>query len=313
VQETVKGVMFAIDPGSTAALQIVGLAFGLINRSIENYNSRLILAVEPSTRNSVVLNALRRFRQQVKEQKLRFSSRPDAEYALREYMRRCLPFAIESEINDLSTLGSQGVSPERATTIFEAPVSMQIVPATQPLKPEQAFGTRPERPTEIKTDKRILQVFTGAAFSEADVRELQEIICLPPEGFAGIGSKLKLGISLFEATPWNAALRFPNKVRDGKISPKEWEGISNEEFCDRSVYRNYYEKQSFSRPEEVTLFIVLLNEKTPNEPLQGTHDLSSEALRDKIRQVRALIAPNEFGTGGSDQLTPSLVSKLQAG
>ena len=127
LQGAVQGIMFAVDPGSTAALEIVGLAFGLIDRSLQNYNSRLLDLVEPSTRNSVVLNALRDFRRQMKEQKLQFGTRPDAEYALREYMRRCLPFAIEAQINDLSTLGSQGVSPSDATTIFEAPVALGLL------------------------------------------------------------------------------------------------------------------------------------------------------------------------------------------
>lgn len=123
VQGAVRGIMFAVDPGSTAAMEIVGLAFGLIDRSLQNYNSRLLDLVEPSTRNSVVLNALRDFRREIKDKRLQFGTRPDAEYALREYMRRCLPFAIEAQINDLSTLGSQGVSPREATTIFESPVA----------------------------------------------------------------------------------------------------------------------------------------------------------------------------------------------
>ena len=120
VQGATTTIMGLIDPGSAAAMQIVGQAFGLLRNSIENYHSRLLLEIEPSTRNSVVLTALRETRAQINA--VSVSSKPEAEYLLREYLRRCLPFAIESRINDLSTLGAQRISPDSAELIFEAPV-----------------------------------------------------------------------------------------------------------------------------------------------------------------------------------------------
>ncbi len=118
VSATTQAIIQIVSPGS-AAISIVGLAFGLLNQSIENYHSRLLLEIESSTINSVVLRARHDFRMAV--QNKAFSNRPDAEYALREYLKRCLPFAIETQINDLSTLGSRGIAASNDNTIFQAP------------------------------------------------------------------------------------------------------------------------------------------------------------------------------------------------
>ncbi len=311
IQSATTAIMGLIDPSSGAALSIVGQAFGLLNKSIENYHSRLLLEIESSTINSVVLNALHDFRKAVRGKY--FETRPEAEYALREYMRRCLPFAIESQINDLSTLGSQGRDVIGARTVFQEPVSQVIVPASEPLKPDQGFGTKPKRADPQKVDPRILSAFTGTGFVEADLRDLQEVLCLQPSGFGGVGPELKLGIKLFEATPWNPALGLPDKVKDGKISPKEWEDLSNEMFCDRGTYRNYFEKERYSDVNRMKNLITLLNEKAPTAPYAGDPSLSSAVLREKIKQVRLIVAPEEFGANSSDQLTPLFISKLQAG
>ena len=106
IKDVTIAVMGFIDPGSSKAIQIVGQAFGLLTRSIENYHSRLLLEIELSTINSVVLRAMGDFRQNFGRRSV--ASKPEAEYVLREYLRRCLPFAIETQINDLSTLGSRG-------------------------------------------------------------------------------------------------------------------------------------------------------------------------------------------------------------
>jgi len=118
-------IMALVNPDSAVPLQIVGQAFNLLSRSIENYNSRLLYEVESSTINSVVLRARSDFRQNI--QLKAFSTRPDAEHALREYMRRCMPYAIETQINNLSTLGSQGILPPQENTIYPPPVSGAII------------------------------------------------------------------------------------------------------------------------------------------------------------------------------------------
>jgi hypothetical protein len=128
VQNTTSAIIGFVAPGSTKALNVVLAAFGLLTKSIENYNSRLILDIESSTINSVVLRARNDFRQAFSGKTV--GNKPEAEYVLREYLRRCLPFAIETQINDLSTLGSRGIRADESNSIFEAPVDQRLLQDT---------------------------------------------------------------------------------------------------------------------------------------------------------------------------------------
>ena len=307
-EKTVSAIMFAIDPGSAAALQIVGQAFGLITKSINNYHSRLLLEIEPSTRNSVVLNALRDFRNQTRS--LRFSNRPDAEYALREYMRRCLPFAIESQINDLSTLGSQGVSPGSARTIFEAPVSFQrpvvVAPPREALKPSDHFGTKSERP-DFSMDSRLTKVFASNGYQEKDLIKLQRVFCVSESGFDQIGPQTLAGVVIFEATPWS----FARQIKDGKVSEAEWRILSNIPDCDTSTFKNFYERLRLDTNSEMKGFIAGLNDWLPDSPLEKTALLSSAEVRSKIAEARKLFKLSDMGGTAQEQVTADLLAELQ--
>jgi hypothetical protein len=140
VQNTTSAIIGFVAPGSTKALNVVLAAFGLLSKSIENYHSRLILDIESSTINSVVLRARNDFRQAASG--LEFASKPDAEYALREYLRRCLPFAIESQINDLSTLGSRGIRADESNSIFQAPIGSRLLRDTPKSSRDPIVRTR---------------------------------------------------------------------------------------------------------------------------------------------------------------------------
>jgi len=87
------------------ALAIVQAAFGLAENSLDNYYSRLILQVEKSTVHSLVLKRQTAFRQILykrnsNNQKLIDSVRtkPGAYFAIRGYLRLCLPSTIEGQI-----------------------------------------------------------------------------------------------------------------------------------------------------------------------------------------------------------------------
>ncbi len=299
VQETVKGVMFAIDPGSTAALQIVSLAFGLVNRSIENYNSRLIMAVEPSTRNSVVLNALRRFREQVRDEKLSFSSRPDAEYALREYMRRCLPFAIEAQINDLSTLGSQGISPESARTIFEAPVGLGTDFSAKVSSPLTPTDLKPDRPPRkfgqgavSDTEKRV---------SETELKSFQRILCVPDDGV--YGKITRANILLFQLVAGN---REQAKSSPGVLNKKDVNILRQQSPC-RASFKNYYEDKRISDPATIMEIAKALKKDFP----EIDENASISDLRPFIASKRKKLNLDN-GPGGffTDQITPELTNAI---
>ena len=81
-----------------AAMTIVGIGFGLAADTFTNVTSRLLLEVNQSTVQSVVLGHQTEFRLQAAKVLVR--SRPMAIYLLRNYLRICMPFSIETSINN---------------------------------------------------------------------------------------------------------------------------------------------------------------------------------------------------------------------
>jgi hypothetical protein len=93
----------AVDP--TKAIAVVGAAFGLAAHSFTNFNSRFIFEVEKSTVQSVVLTRQQKYRETLP---LNIDNRPAAIYALRQYLRLCMPMTIETQINTTVKLFERG-------------------------------------------------------------------------------------------------------------------------------------------------------------------------------------------------------------
>ena len=93
----------AADP--TKAIAIVGAAFGLAAHSFTNFNSRFLFEVEKSTVQSVVLTRQQKYRETLPQV---IDNRPAAIYALRQYLRLCMPMTIETQINTTVKLFERG-------------------------------------------------------------------------------------------------------------------------------------------------------------------------------------------------------------
>ncbi|MBP0111105.1 MULTISPECIES: hypothetical protein [Bradyrhizobium] len=93
----------AADP--TKAIAVVGAAFGLASHAFTNFNSRFIFEVEKSTVQSVVLTRQQKYRETLP---VVIDNRPAAIYALRQYLRLCMPMTIETQINTTVKLFERG-------------------------------------------------------------------------------------------------------------------------------------------------------------------------------------------------------------
>jgi hypothetical protein len=98
---TAIGILRAANVGSTP-ITIVGLAFGLAADTFTNVSSRLLLEVDHSTVQAVVLGNQADFR--AKNVNVAIDNRPAAIYLLRRYLRLCMPYAIEMSINSTITV-----------------------------------------------------------------------------------------------------------------------------------------------------------------------------------------------------------------
>lgn len=93
----------AADP--TKAIAVVGAAFGLAAHSFTNFNNRFLFEVEKSTVQSVVLTRQQQYREALPKL---IDNRPAAIYALRQYLRLCMPMTIETQINTTVKLFERG-------------------------------------------------------------------------------------------------------------------------------------------------------------------------------------------------------------
>lgn len=100
ISASTLGILDATSAG-VKAITITGIAFGLAANTFTNINSRL-LALEQSTVRALVLDTQQQFRQNNKG--IRIDNRPMAIYYLRNYLRICLPFSIETSVNNTVTV-----------------------------------------------------------------------------------------------------------------------------------------------------------------------------------------------------------------
>jgi hypothetical protein len=109
VRTATEAIMVATGATGPYPIGIVGAAFGLASRTFTNVNSRLVLELNHSTVQAVVLSRQRRYRMQLlgdpvtNTPAIAIVSRPAAIHALRSYLRLCMPFTIETEINTTIT------------------------------------------------------------------------------------------------------------------------------------------------------------------------------------------------------------------
>lgn len=183
------------DSDATKAINIVGQAFGLLAKSVENYNSRLLLEVESSTVNSIVIQERFRFRRET--QLLVYSSRPAAEYALRSYTRICLPFAIETQINDLSTLGSRREVQTSDTSIYQSPAVAPVL-GTSGLVATAKVNINPtgQRAPVAEGWANVSKIRIDLATAKA----IQSAVCLPAGDADGtFGPRTAAQLRIFES------------------------------------------------------------------------------------------------------------------
>ncbi|WP_156510634.1 hypothetical protein [Labrenzia sp. OB1] len=213
---------------SGAPLTIVAAGFGLVRQSVENYHSRLLLEIESSTINSVVLNEQRRFRGRLKTDKVIVDNKPAAEYVLRTYLRICLPFSIETSINNFSTLGSKGIAADNNNSIDWSPVVRSFESGDTFTPPDRVDSTYEEASKIFKNPD---------GYFKTDVIDIQKRICTDPDG--KVRNKTKVAILLTE----DLIHQGDTSKFDGKLDETEISTIRGwpEKECDHKKYYGYFE------------------------------------------------------------------------
>jgi len=159
----------AVDP--TKAIAVVGAAFGLAAHSFTNFNSRFIFEVEKSTVQSVVLTRQQKYRETLP---LNIDNRPAAIYALRQYLRLCMPMTIETQINTTVKLFERGGTAALNQSAAHPMIDARTVgTATTPM-------STPRRASIVSDAVRIGSFEQRLVASE--IMDFQRVVCLRPDG-----------------------------------------------------------------------------------------------------------------------------------
>jgi hypothetical protein len=303
VGSATAAIVGAVDPDNGVALQVLAASFNLITRSLENYNSRLLLEVDSSTINSVVLRARNDFRLNVRT--AQYETRPDAEFVLRSYLRLCLPFAIETNINNYTTLAAQGIPVDFNNSINTFPAQV-IGPTAGGVERQFRPG---DRPPVDPVPKSLPEAKTAweRSLLPGDLRTIQYYLCIkkPAPRF---GDETRAAISL-----WFEAKARPQEpgglnTRDGPTLLSE---ARSGKACDKTHYRNIYERIQLSDPAVEAKFIAALA-KIMKSAAEATSITTLKDARGLIQQ--ALIDHKEWQRQGfvPDEITPTMLKVVQA-
>ncbi|HZO47279.1 MAG TPA: hypothetical protein VFB68_15395 [Xanthobacteraceae bacterium] len=209
-----QAVMNATGAGA-AAITIVGIGFGLAADTFTNVNSRLLLEVNQSTVQSVVLGHQTEYRMQAAKVLVR--SRPMAIYLLRNYLRICMPFSIETSINNTVSVyhraGPDALRFEplstRAPQVAAATSSRVVVRSADPLPRQQKVQPKEQQQVALGPAERDL--------SRTFVANLQRALCVSePDGILGpSGSRTRRAIREFLAVRTQVPLGSASEIIRG--------------------------------------------------------------------------------------------------
>jgi len=297
------------------SLSIVAEAFGIASHTFNNLNSRLILEVNHSTVQSVVVNRRNEYR--IGMGATRIDNRPAAIHALRSYLNICMPFTIEMEINTTITAFQ-----------FGGPSALDRPPPNSPdtvrgsmaaVIPREQIS-RPKRP-ELKRDEELAKIFDNynpAVHDAAYLRRIQDSLCAPQNEFGKPGPVTMGLVRIFESAYRYRQGTAPAR-RNGKLDDDEISEIRSQGPCAGSIGRNYFERRTFTDDElgKRALSGLITNLKKyeagrdlqPNATLAEMRAAIGNVRNDtKVQPKLRLQLPKEL----SNQITDDLFSVLMS-
>lgn len=290
-------------------ITLAGLAFGLASNTFTNINSRLLLEVDKTTVQTLVLRRRNDFRVDLRGK--RISDRPSAIYALRSYLTICTPFAIETDIN-ATVMVFQQVGPgglENKPPLFNpsavgVPLTAATVTSTAP--------SRPKGKPDIEEFKAIFVNYNPNRDTAELVGSLARKLCVLDADIRNV-TKMGAAIQVYQLTrrlePANVDVKVTGKLTDADIAQ-----LNDSSRCDRTKFFNYYEASQFlpggiSNPD----MIPLLNRALPAAQRIAAGS-SADQVRTRLPDVRQAVTPAKLTLRGppfANQLTPDLIGTLQ--
>lgn len=242
-QDATRTILRASGVGAPS-IDIVAAAFGLARETFTNVNARLLIELDHSTVQMVVLRSQTRFRADVARLGV-IPNRPQAIYALRQYLRICMPFTIVNEINTtVTTFEAAGAN--ALALKDERPTVSAVAIAAEPIRPREVVR---ERVTIVKEPVDELAGYfeffeKPRKYSRAAAIAALKWICVDladkptPAQQAAAHLKIKIFQQSLPQQPGSSALT-------GVLTNPQVDKISSFKKCDSSKHKNAFEADRF--------------------------------------------------------------------
>jgi hypothetical protein len=307
IQVAAQNIM-GLAAASVKSINIVGLAFGFASNTFTNIQSGLLLEVDKSTVETVVIQNQNYYRQNLPGPGS-IASRATAIYVLRSYLRICTPFTIANQINTTVTLAHSGAGPGSPL------IDPSVVSSTGPVFTPASVVQLPPRAQPIPPDSDIAPFFIETKLTQADTNLALRGLCLDKNQMTGISRAdlLRSLIRIYEVTP--DPLTPP--AADLKISRNERQVIDLQPDC--GAAKNYWEKTEYANTltsgekANSAARIKSLTDLLSLSPAGGDIPANPKLadLRQKIAAVRKALALNDVPAALNDQVTPELDAALK--
>jgi hypothetical protein len=286
---------------SANPITLAGLAFGLAANTFTNINSRLLLEVDKTTVQTLVLRRRNEYRFQL--QRIQVENRPAAIHALRSYLNICTPFTIETDINSTITVFQTG-----------GPGALDRPPL---INPETVRSTTIERARDPMPVRKFPE---APRVKAAFITNVQTALCVPATGEADAPT-----IAAIEAYLKAQKKTVPNPIvpASAALSPILQKAIDEVGSCSTLGFKNAFEVGRYGVPEasrenriktlqrRLADFFAAKNAENPTAPVTRVvvpQNGKMESTREGIKEFRRLV-PNS-GTG--DELDSAVLAKILA-
>lgn len=283
-QGATTSILLATGTG-TGPIGIVAAAFGLARNTFNNINSRLITEVDHSTVQTIVLEAQTRFRSDL--QTINVSSEPEAIYALRQYLRICMPFTIENQINTTLTTFARGGA-RALEDSNRVPLIATSTIGTKPVSPREIVVRPIYSNIGIGSEYAAVLVQLNKAFSPPYIQGVLAKLCVPPSEISHVDKRTNGRIRAFQQ--WLLLQGNDAKVSvTGKLSDREVSIANGYANCPTDKFENIFEETSFPSGINDPGIIALLNKHLPdNQKLPGNATVAE--IRARISIVRGALS-----------------------
>ena len=298
--KTLLGGVLGIAVPETIAINYINLALGFATDTYNSYHNTILLGMESSTVKTIVYERRAKLRDEFRDDN--FSFKPDAVYALRTYLRACMPQTIVMDVNTFTrSIATGDKNPlDTSTERDAAGVMGRTVPKSKDPAGSGAGSSRGGNTFNNPPDD------FGPGVTSNDVRAFQRASCITQDGKTG--PKTRVAIRIFRLSDDGIADSGPVLTRNELLG-------ANPAAC-RNGVRNYFEKIALGdRTSQQNLVNIILTDFLPGRSLTGPKDFSNLNVRKLISDARSRLGTSvnedaNIASSVSDQVTPALYSAL---